>query len=134
MKKSSLIAIIVIAVIVIGGGIALVGSKSKANENGAMHPSSSTVAEKPADANSVSISNYTFNPTPLKVKVGTKVTWTNHDIAKHSITMDSGQAGGPDSQLFAKGESYSFTFTTAGTFKYHCSPHPYMHGVVEVTQ
>ena len=133
MKKSSLIAIIVAAVIVIVGGIALLGSKSKTGDSGTMRPSTATVADKPADANSVLISNYSYSPTPLKVKVGTKVTWTNHDIAKHTITMDTGQTGGPDSQLIGKGESFSFTFTAAGTYKYHCSPHPYMHGVVEVT-
>ena len=31
------------------------------------------------------IDNFTFAPTPLKVKVGTTVTWVNHDDIPHSI-------------------------------------------------
>ncbi len=134
MKKSNIIAIIVVLVVIIGGVIALSGSKPKTGDHASMTPSSKAVADKPADPNTVFISNYMFNPTPLQVKKGTRVTWTNHDIAKHTVTVDSGQAaGGPDSQLFGKNESFSFTFDSVGTYKYHCSPHPYMHGVVEVT-
>ncbi len=135
MKKNSAIALIVVAIVIIGGAIALSSSKPKSNDHGSMKADSSKSVEKPADPNTVLISNYTFSPNPLKVKKGTMVTWTNRDIAKHSVTVDNGQpAGGPGSDLFGKGQSYSFTFATVGTFKYHCDPHPYMHGVVEVTE
>lgn len=91
-------------------------------------------AASPQDANSVMIANYKFAPTPIKVKQGTTVTWTNSDTARHNIVADDGQpAGGPSGPLFGKGETYKFTFNTVGTFKYHCEPHPYMHGSVEVT-
>ncbi|HEX7259654.1 MAG TPA: plastocyanin/azurin family copper-binding protein [Candidatus Saccharimonadia bacterium] len=90
---------------------------------------------QPADDKSVVIQNYTFNPNPLKVKKGTTVTWTNTDTAKHNVEVDDGQpAGGPNGPLFGKNETYQFTFANAGIFKYHCSPHPYMHGSVEVTE
>jgi plastocyanin len=135
MKKSNIVAIIIILVVIVGGVIALSGSKSKTSDHAAMTPNPKTAAEKPSDPNTVFISNYMFNPTPLKVKKGTRVTWTNHDIAKHNIVVDGGMpAGGPDSQVFGKNESFSFTFDTVGIYKYHCAPHPYMHGVVEVTE
>ena len=135
MKKSNIIAIIVVLIVIVGGVIAVSSSKPKTVDRASMSPSSSATTEKSADPNTVLISNYIFSPTSLKVKKGTRVTWTNHDVAKHTITVDSGQpAGGPDSQLFGKNESFSFTFDSVGTYKYHCSPHPYMHGVVEVTE
>jgi plastocyanin len=48
----------------------------------------------------------------------------------HTVTGDN---GGPSSQPLATGQSYSFTFNTAGTFAYHCSIHPSMTGMVIVT-
>lgn len=131
MNKKSLIVIVVVIALV-GGGIAYVASSSKPATHDAMKPTASATADQPTEANAVVISNYSFNPTPLKVKKGTKVTWTNHDIAKHNIVVDSGT--GPGSELIGKGQTYSYTFDTVGTYKYHCEPHPYMHGVVEVTE
>jgi plastocyanin len=45
---------------------------------------------------------------------------------------DTMSADAPSSELLAKGESYSFTFKKAGTYTYHCTPHPYMKGTVVV--
>lgn len=81
--------------------------------------------------NEVIIEKYAFSPKLLTVKKGTTVTWTNKDIAKHTVT---GKNGGPASALFGQGESYSYTFDTAGTFDYFCEPHPYMTATVEVTE
>lgn len=124
----------IIALALIGGIFALRGQTTK--KSGDMAMSNSPVAEMaPKDANAVVIANYKFNPNPLKVKKGTTVTWTNMDIARHNIIVDDGQpAGGPSGPLFGKNETYQFTFATVGTYKYHCSPHPYMHGSVEVTE
>lgn len=83
-------------------------------------------------ANAVTIKDYSFAPNPLKVKKGTTVTWTNQDTAKHNVV--TGQEGGPKGPLLGKGETYQFTFNTVGTFNYNCEPHPYMKGVVEVTE
>jgi amicyanin len=132
------IAIIVVGVIVVGG-IALAATKSPAStstNHSDMTPlAQTTQVQAPKDANSVVIQNYKFNPTPLKIKKGTTVTWTNTDIARHNIVVDDGQpAGGPSGPLFGKGETFQFTFNNVGTYAYHCDPHPYMHGSVEVTQ
>jgi len=83
-------------------------------------------------ANKVEIKNYTFSPTSITVKVGTTVTWTNTDSVHHTVTADESE--GPKSEPFGKGETYSYKFTKAGTFTYHCEPHPYMHGTVVVTE
>ncbi|MEO6508918.1 MAG: cupredoxin family copper-binding protein [Patescibacteria group bacterium] len=93
-------------------------------------PGKSTAEMKVKDPLTVEISDYTFLPSPLKIKVGQTVTWVNRDIAKHTVTDNN---GGFESSYFGKGESYTYTFTETGTFDYHCAPHPYMKGTIEVT-
>lgn len=85
-------------------------------------------------ANEVTIKDFDFQPAKIQIKVGTTVTWTNQDSARHDVApvVDSPDFVG--SELLAKGESYSFTFTKAGTYDYICSPHPYMEGTVEVIE
>lgn len=80
-------------------------------------------------ANAVAIVNYSFHPQNLTVKVGTSVTWTNMDSVAHTITSDTGLF---DSGLLNHMQSYSYTFTTAGTYTYHCTPHPYMTATITV--
>jgi len=83
----------------------------------------------PVVATSVTITNFAFSPQLIKVPPGTEVTWTNKDADAHTVTFD---ADGTGSQAFQNGESYRHRFTTAGTFSYHCSIHPYMVGEVIV--
>lgn len=89
-------------------------------------------SDPPPDSNTtlVTIQNSSFSPTSLTVKVGTQVTWRNNDGIRHTVTSDSG--GELDSPLLSTGNSYSHTFSTAGTFPYHCTPHPFMTGTVVV--
>ncbi len=77
------------------------------------------------------IQNYAFVPAVYKVQKGTTVVWTNKDIARHTVTGDS---GGPSSAFFGTNETYSYTYTKAGTYPYHCEPHPYMTGKIIVTE
>ena len=81
-----------------------------------------------SSGNSVSIMNFSFSPNSLTVKVGTKVTWTNHDSVTHTVTADQGAFNSPVSA----GSSFSFTFTKAGTFAYHCMIHPSMTATIVV--
>lgn len=78
----------------------------------------------------VTIKGFAFAPAALSVKVGTTVTWTNRDNAPHTVTFDVGNDSSGD---LANGATYSETFTTAGTFAYHCAIHPNMKATVTVT-
>jgi plastocyanin len=80
----------------------------------------------------VAIKNYAFVPAALTVAVGTKVTWTNDDAAPHTVTIQSGPVSF-SSPTLQKGDSYTYTFTTAGTYKYYCAVHPSMTASVVVT-
>ena len=76
----------------------------------------------------VTIDNFTFAPAELKVKVGDTVTWTNHDDIPHTVVS----AGKYRSKTMDTDDAYSFTFTAAGDYKYFCSLHPHMTGMIKV--
>ncbi len=87
-------------------------------------------APAPAVSNktvNVSIQNFAFNPTPVRVKAGDTVVWVNDDPAPHQIKAPSF-----NSQTLNTGDSFSFKFTTAGTYDYGCAIHPSMAGQVIV--
>lgn len=89
-------------------------------------------AETAAAANpavTVEISNFTFSPETVTVAPGTTVTWVNHDDIPH-LVVDTGKAF--RSKALDTDDTYSFTFTSAGSFDYFCSLHPHMTGTVVV--
>lgn len=79
--------------------------------------------------NSVTIANFAFSPKTLTVKMGTKVTWTNMDSVTHTVTADQGAF---NSGPLASGNNFSFTFTKAGSYAYHCMIHPTMMATIVV--
>ena len=76
----------------------------------------------------VTIDNFTFSPAELKLKVGDTVTWTNHDDIPHTVVS----AGKFRSKTMDTDNAFSFTFTSAGDYKYFCSLHPHMTGMIKV--
>ncbi|TMG71349.1 MAG: hypothetical protein E6H81_03905 [Chloroflexi bacterium] len=82
-----------------------------------------------AATGAVTIQNFSFSPTPITVRVGDTVRWTNSDPVGHTSTSDTGIW---NTGTLGTGASGSFTFTTAGTFAYHCTVHPTMKGTVIV--
>jgi len=74
-----------------------------------------------------------FSPADMTVKAGTTVTWTNNDVVSHTVVESDGQTG-PASSTLTPGNTYSFTFNTAGTYHYHCTIHPTMTGTITITQ
>ena len=78
----------------------------------------------------VSIEGFAFSSADLTIKAGDMVTWTNNDSAPHTVTSDAGSELG--SETISSGKTYSHTFTTPGTYAYHCGLHPSMRGTVTV--
>jgi plastocyanin len=76
----------------------------------------------------VHIDNFVFEPAQLTVKVGQTVTWTNRDDIPHTVVC----AGKFRSKTMDTDGTFSFTFTSAGEYKYFCSLHPHMTGAVKV--
>ena len=85
---------------------------------------------RPAHAQevAVTIDNFTFTPAELNLKVGDTVTWTNHDDIPHTVVS----AGKFRSKALDTNDSFTFTFTAAGEYRYFCSLHPHMTGMIKV--
>ena len=81
-----------------------------------------------AEEHKVTIDNFTFTPAQPSVKVGDTVTWTNHDDIPHTVVS----AGKYRSKAMDTDGTFSFTFTSAGDYKYFCSLHPHMTGMITV--
>jgi amicyanin len=87
-------------------------------------------AAKAAD-HTVKITGMKFATPKLTVKVGETVKWVNEDTAPHTVTTTSGPAK-LDSGTLQKGDSWSYTFTKAGTYEYYCAVHPDMKASITV--
>src|SRR4051794_22269944 len=81
-----------------------------------------------AENSTVTIDNFTFAPAALTVKVGSTITWQNHDDIPHTIVS----AGKFRSKALDTDDSFSYTFATPGDYKYFCSLHPHMTGTIKV--
>lgn len=83
-----------------------------------------------AAAHTVTIRQFAFSPTPLIIAVGDTVTWANQDGVAHTTNSST---GGWASAPLDTGDSFSFTFTNAGSFNYSCTIHNGMQGTIIVT-
>ena len=88
------------------------------------------LAQAEESAISISIDNFSFTPATLTVRAGTTVTWTNKDDIPHGIA--SSNKAFARSKALDTDDSYSFTFTTPGTYQYFCYLHPHMVGSIVV--
>lgn len=142
MNKTTAIVLIVIIVLVVGVGI-LLYSNSQNNNSSTNNSSSSSISSdtsllnisssssQSSSKSSILITNRLFSPSSITVPVGTTVTWTNQDSYSHNIVENTGAF---NSGLLSNGSTFSYTFTSAGTFNYNCSIHPDMTGSIVVTQ
>lgn len=78
----------------------------------------------------VTIKNFTFEPSDLTIAKGETVTFLNTDGAPHTATADNGTF---DTGRLGKGDKKAFKFTAAGTFTYFCALHPKMKGTITVS-
>jgi len=91
----------------------------------------SASASNVGDPVNVRIGNFAFAPETITVPVGTKVQWVNEDDAPHTVV-------GVDKDTPLKSppldtdDKYFVVLDKPGTYKYFCSLHPHMVGVVIV--
>lgn len=169
MKMKAMLFLV--AFLALAGGVALGTSKLASNMLGSEEPKTASTTHDASNSDghhsadnsepageiedltsqsqvSMDIKDFAYSKPRIKIKKGTKVTWTNQDSVKHNVMLDHSDSGsahdaptksevkpnvfaGP---LLAKGESYSFTFNEVGADPYHCSPHPYMKGTITVVE
>jgi len=92
-------------------------------------PTQAEAATVAATTPQVTIEHATFGPATLTISVGTTVTWANHDGDLHSVASSQGLfvSSGLD-----PGDTFSYRFTTPGTYPYFCALHPHMKGTIVV--
>jgi plastocyanin len=76
----------------------------------------------------VGIDHFAFHPPTLRVAKGTTVSFHNSSRTAHTAT----DKGSFDTGRIAPGKSVAVRFSRKGTFAYHCTIHPFMHGKIVV--
>jgi len=127
-------AVLVSALALFGTGLAVAATHGDFGANGTV--------ERPVSQETtafgimhVFIRQDAYTPSRIEVVLGTTVTWTNQDNVPHSVIVSPvvlSTANTWESRLLSPGQSFSYTFTSSGTFQYHCSEHPEMTGIVIV--
>ncbi|MGH7549666.1 MAG: cupredoxin domain-containing protein [Gemmatimonadota bacterium] len=85
--------------------------------------------EEATGENVVTIRDFTFGPSEIRIRAGETVRWVNEDPVAHTVTAGDGSF---DSDLLENGEGFSRRFDDPGRYPYNCTPHPFMTGVVVV--
>jgi plastocyanin len=70
-----------------------------------------------------------FTPSAVTINFGDTVVWRNADTVNHQVVADSGAFASP---ILRPGRTYSFTFRTAGTFRYRDALEPSERGRIVV--
>ncbi|HEX8068119.1 MAG TPA: plastocyanin/azurin family copper-binding protein [Thermoleophilaceae bacterium] len=82
----------------------------------------------------VDIAGFRFVPEEVRVRVGSRVTWTNRDKAAHTATVDEGQPLTFDTGRLDQGRAQVETFVRPGSYTYFCTYHRFMTATIEVVE
>jgi plastocyanin len=77
----------------------------------------------------VAVQDFQFQPGRIEIAAGTTVVWTNNGQVAHTVTAEDSSF---ESGSIDPGKRGSITFAQTGTFAFHCTPHPFMRGLVVV--
>lgn len=105
------------------------GTTQSNNSDSTNSGNNSTSGSSQPASQAVAIQNSAFSPSTLTIKKGDTVVWTNNDSVSHTVTADKGEFS---SQTIPNLGKYSFTFSSTGTFSYHCAVHPSMKATIVV--
>jgi len=118
----------VAALIAIASAMILVGTASQAQRENGSGKAVGTAAGTDA-VSQVMIGNFVYRPVPLTVKIGTTVTWINHDDIPHTVDSTQGKF---KSAALDTDDKFEFRFTEAGEYPFYCRIHPKMTGKIIV--
>jgi plastocyanin len=94
-------------------------------------PGDTSAAARTGPTVKAGMKNIAFQPSRIEIAAGTTVEWTNSDAVAHTVTAAD---RGFDSGNMAPGATWRYTFTKPGTYQFFCTLHPFMKGVVVVTE
>ncbi|GAB2975589.1 cupredoxin domain-containing protein [Nocardioides montaniterrae] len=131
-RSTTLLVLGLVALVIAIAGLA---ATPKGGGTVFLHNSANTsrlAAKAKASGVTIKIADYKFAPAATSVPVGTTVTWINTDTAPHTVSVSKGPVKF-DSGMLNKGQSFSYTFKTVGTYSYYCAVHPDMTATITVT-
>jgi plastocyanin len=113
--------------------LAACGSSGTSSSSGATSGSSSssvtsTTSESGSTASTITIKDFSFT-TPASVSPGASITVDNEDGTAHTVTADTGKAF---DDAASAGTSTFTAPTKPGSYPFHCTIHPQMHGTLVV--
>lgn len=78
------------------------------------------VTPTPTTTQDITLQNTAFSPAEKTITRGTTVRWINHDPYAHTVTSTTNlfNSGNLD-----QGQTFEYTFNTAGTYDYYCTYH-----------
>ena len=128
IKQSPYLKLQVATLLAVATVMILISSTSQAqHENGAAQLVGTAAGTDTAAQ--VMIDNFVYSPVPLTVKVGTTVTWINHDDIPHTVDSTQGKF---KSAALDTDDKFEFRFTEAGEYPFYCRIHPKMTGKIVV--
>ncbi len=128
--KSPRLAGLVAIVLVIAGGACF--SERSSGPSGNLDGCNAQLPAEAFGSTIVVIRDFTFSPATVRVRPGTKVTWVNCGAQGEESHTSTADGGAWDSPLLAPGATFTHEYAAAGSFPYHCTPHPGMRGIVTV--
>lgn len=105
-----------------------------------LHPVKETIIDIiPGSASADQQDNFVPKLVNIQLGIDNHIIWKNLDDVPHTVTPDhrmadsySGDFGSPG--VIKGGEEYEFLFTEPHVVEYHCTPHPWMTGTLEITK
>lgn len=119
---SSFALMVIVVFISLSGAAVLSASEPASAAAGSPESSTGSAAE-------VKIDNFAYTPGVITVKVGTEVTWINHDDIPHTVDSTQGKF---KSAALDTDNKFQFRFTEPGEYPFYCRMHPKMTGKVVV--
>lgn len=84
----------------------------------------------PQTSLTVHMRSFAFTPQSATVPAGSTVAFVNDDSAIHNVTDPDDRISSGD---IANGSTWRYTFSNPGDYRYVCTYHPWMKGVIHVT-
>ena len=89
----------------------------------------SDCAPHPPRSQQITVRDFTYQPASIVVAAGDTIIWLNADFVPHTATADDNAW---DSKTLAAGATWRLVADTLGRYRYYCTFHPNMEGVIEV--
>ncbi len=94
------------------------------------HDWGATTSSAEPQSYTVLIEGMKFSPVLVRIQASDTVVFRNVDLVPHTVTER--EAKSFDSGMINRNETWKFSPTTAGTFRYRCLYHPDMSGTIIV--